>query len=105
MRKFLGLLIVAVLSVSATTTAAQALTSSTTGGYAYNSSTQSMYSCDTLDDGATFENQSWNADNQRGVIRDNAGGSCNGLSYAREQVRFRGCRDQVFDNCGPLRYP
>ncbi|MEU4384108.1 hypothetical protein [Promicromonospora sp. NPDC023805] len=68
MRKFLGLLIVAVFSVSATTTVAQALTSSTEGGYAYDSSTQSMYSCDTLDDGAAFENQSWNADNQRSSI-------------------------------------
>lgn len=105
MRKFLGLLIVAVFSVSATTTVAQALTSSTTGGYAYNSSTQSMYSCDTRDDGAAFENQSWNSSNQRSVIRDNVGGICNGLSYAQEQVRFRGCRDQVFDNCGPYRYP
>lgn len=105
MRKFLGLMIVAVLSISATATIAQAQTSSTTGGYAYDSSRQSMWSCDTLDDGHTFENQSWNADNDRHIVKDTLSTpGCGGMSWATLQVKFRGCRDQLVDNCGPMRY-
>ncbi|MBL0887143.1 hypothetical protein [Myceligenerans indicum] len=104
MRTFLAVLIAIVVGASATSPVAYALQSSTTGGYASTYNWHNMYSCDSMNDGNTFENQSWNSAGQRTIVKDNYGGGCSGLDLASVRVKFRGCRDRIFDNCGPMRY-
>lgn len=103
-RRAIAIAATTLISLASVSSTALALSSTTTGGYAYNSGTTRIYACDTSDDGHQIEAQGWVNSGERILSRDNAGGSCSSVSTSNRINRFRACRLEIFDSCGPMRY-
>ena len=89
-----------VMLSSASVAAVAAPISRTNGGYATGTSTR-VTACDTRDDGHQIEGQSHHVSGVRGLVRDNAGGSCTSNTYGSKVTEFRACLLDWFDECGP----
>lgn len=109
MRRFLGIMIAAVIVMSGGATAATAFTETSRvqgDGYAgiyWN--INEFASCDTAADTFTFLGQAWNRGGRKFTARDTTSSAgCTYRDMSSTLTKMRGCSDRVFDICGPMRY-